>query len=300
MSQASTDLSRELADAVEATGRSVVRIEGRRRGPSTGIVWRADGLLVTCDHVLERDEEIGLGLPEGEVATAEVVGRDPSTDLALLRTKARAFAEPVWAEADALRVGHLALGVSRPGRSARAQLGVVSAVAEAWRAPAGGRIDRYVETDLGIGMGFSGSALVSPDGRMLGLNSAGLLRATSLAVPPATVKRVAEALLAHGRVRRGYLGIGTYAVDLPEALREQTGQDSALLIVSVQAGSAAAGAGLLLGDVLVAMDGQKLTHPRDLLPLLDEERIGQEARLRVVRSGEVREVAVTVGTRAKP
>jgi S1-C subfamily serine protease len=297
MGVAMSSLSQELAEAVEVAGRHVVRIEGRRRGPSSGVVWSAEGLVVTTHHVLERDEGIGVGLPDGAVATAKVVGRDPGTDLALLRVEASGLAGPVWADTEGVRIGSLALAVSRPGRSARARLGIVSALGDAWRTPAGGRLDRYVETDLGIEMGFSGSALVGADGRLLGLNTAGLVRGTSLAVPAATVRRVVDALLAHGEVPRGYLGIGTYPVELPAGLHETTGQTAALLVVSVQPGSAAATAGLVLGDALLAMDGHRLTHPRQLLALLDEDRIGKEAVLRIVRAGEPRELRLTIGTR---
>jgi S1-C subfamily serine protease len=290
-------LSLELAEAAAAAGRYVVRIEGRRRGPSSGVVIAADGLVVTNHHVLERDEGIAVGLPDGGETTATVVARDPGTDLALLRIGAGGLETPRWADAAGLRVGFLALAVSRPGRSARARLGVVSALGDAWRTPAGARLDRYLETDLGIELGFSGSALVAADGSLLGLNTAGLLRGTSLAVPPATLKRVAEQLLAHGQVPRAYLGVGTYPVDLPAAWHEAAGQSAGLVVLSVQPDSAAGRAGLLVGDILLAMDGQRLAHPRHLLALLDEEHIGKPAVVRLFRAGEPREVTVTVGTR---
>jgi S1-C subfamily serine protease len=297
MSTVISSLSQELAEAVARAGRHVVRIEGRRRGPSSGVVWSTDGLVVTNHHVLERDEGIAIGLTNGVATTARVVGRDPGTDLALLRVEASGLDAPAWSEAEGLRVGALGLAVSRPGRSARARLGIVSALGDSWRTPAGGRLDRYVETDLGIEPGFSGSALAGADGALLGLNTAGLLRGKSLAVPPATLRRVTEALLAHGQVPRAYLGIGTYPVDLPGSLHESTGQAAALVVLSVQPGSAAATAGLLLGDVLLAMDGHRLTHPRELLALLDEDRIGKESVLRVVRAGEPRDVRLIIGIR---
>jgi S1-C subfamily serine protease len=297
MSVTMSSLSQELAGAVAESGRHVVRIEGRRRGPSSGVVWSGDGLVVTNHHVLERDEGIAVGLPDGRTTTAKVVGRDPGTDIALLRADATGLEAPAWGEADTLRVGFLALAVSRPGRSARARLGVVSALGDSWRTPAGGRLDRYVETDVAIEVAFSGSALVGADGALLGLNTAGLLRGTSLALPPATVRRVAEALLAHGRVPRGYLGIGTYPVELPLAWRERMGQAAALVVLSVQAKSAAAEAGLLVGDLLLAMEGHSLEHPRELFGLLDEDRIGKESVLRIVRAGEPREIRLTIGTR---
>jgi S1-C subfamily serine protease len=174
---------------------------------------------------------------------------------------------------------------------------VISALGDSFRTAVGGRVDRHIESDLPIGMAFSGSALVGPDGILLGLNNAGLLRATPLALPLATVRRVADALLLHGHVRRGYLGVGTYPVDLPDDLKARARQETALLVVSVQPGSAAAKAGVLLGDVLLALDGQALTHPGALLSQLDEERIGVQAVLRVLRGGEARELPLVIGSR---
>jgi S1-C subfamily serine protease len=290
------DLSETLAGVVERVAPAVVRVEGRRRGPSTGVVWSED-VVATADHVLEWDEDVTVGLPDGGTATATVVGRDPGTDVAALRVTGGRLTPPSWSAADGLKVGHLVLAVSRPGRTAQARLGIVSALGEPWRPPAGGRLDRYLQSDVPIHTGFSGSALVDVAGRLLGLNTTGLLRATPLAVPAATVRRVVESLLAHGQVRRGYLGIGTQAVRLPAPFDQQLGQETGLLVSSVQPDSPAARGGVLLGDVLVAFDGHPLRHPGELVPLLDEERIGAEAKARVLRAGEPREVAVVVGAR---
>jgi S1-C subfamily serine protease len=161
----------------------------------------------------------------------------------------------------------------------------------------GGRIDTEIQTDLGIHHGFSGSALVDMRGKVLGVNTAGIYRATAVVIPTATVRRIIESLLAHGTVRRGYLGIVTQPVRLSAAVAERIGQGAALLVTAVQPGSPADQAGLVLGDAIVAFEGTALRHPGELLPLLDEERIGKEATLRVLRAGEVREIRVTVGVR---
>jgi S1-C subfamily serine protease len=176
---------------------------------------------------------------------------------------------------------------------------MVSALADSWRTPAGGKVDRYLQTDLSLHRGFSGSALVDVAGRVRGLNTAGLLRGTATAMPTATVRRVVESLLAHGQVRRGYLGIGAQPVRLPADIEARIGQPAALLVSSVQADSPAARAGLTLGDVLVALDDHPLSHPADLLPLLDEDRIGAESRARVLRGGELRDVKIVVGARGE-
>lgn len=293
MTEPLEQFSDALAAVVERTAPSVVRVEGRRRGAASGVAWSED-VVVTTHHALEFDE-VSVGLPEGRAHQASLVGRDPGTDLAVLRVPGAGLAPAAWADVDGLKVGHLVLAVSRPGRTAQARLGMVAALADGWRTPSGGKVDRYLQTDLALHSGFSGSALVDSAGRVRGLNTAGLLRATATAMPTATVRRVVESLLAHGQVRRGYLGIGAQPVRLPGGV--EGGQAAALLISSVQADSPASRGGLMLGDVLLALDGHPLAHPADLLPLLDEDRIGTTSRARVLRGGEVREVEIVIGAR---
>jgi S1-C subfamily serine protease len=292
------DLSSELAALVEAAGPSVVRVEARR-APGSGVVWSADGHVVTAHHAVEWDEGLAVGLPDGATAAARLVGRDPSTDLALLKVEAQGLAVPRWGEAPAAKVGHLALALTRPGRSVRASLGIVSVRGESWRTPAGGRLDAYLQTDIARHPGLSGSLLVLATGEAVGVNTTGLLRGQSLALTPSSVRRIVEALLAHGRVHRGYLGVGTYAVRLPERVARELHQPTALLIVSVEDDGPAGRAGLHLGDVLVAFDGQPLQKPSDLLPLIDETRVGATVEARVLRAGELRTLPVTIALRSR-
>ena len=287
-------LSDSLAGAVASAGPSVVRVEGRRRLPASGIVWSADGIIVTAHHVLERDE-ISIGLPDNQTVTATLVGRDPTTDVAVLRVKAKGLTTPTWADLDALRVGHLALALGRPGQSIRATLGIASAVGKSWRTPGGGQVDRFLQTDAAMYPGFSGGPLVDASGHLLGLNTTALLRGINVAVPEPTLRRVVESLLAHGRVRRGYLGVGAQGVRLPEALASQIGQETGLLLVSIETGSPAEQHGLLMGDTVVALDGEPVRHLDDLLILLGSERLGKTVPVRVIRGGQLQEITVTVG-----
>jgi S1-C subfamily serine protease len=297
MSDFAWQLSESLAGAVEKAAAGVVWIKGRRRRvPSSGVLW-SEGVVVTAHHVLEWDEDIEVGLPDGTTTTSSVIGRDPSTDLAALRLAVPAPAPTEWGDAGRMKAGHLVLSLSRPGRRVRARIGILGAVDEAWRTPMGGRIDAELQTDFPIHHGYSGSALVDLAGRMLGINTAGIYRATPVVIPTDTVRRVMESLLSHGQIRRGYLGIVTQPVPLPRPIAERLGQTSALLITAVHPGSPAEKGGLTLGDVLTAFEGTPLRHPGELMPLLDEERIGKEATLRVLRGGEEREVRVTVGAR---
>jgi S1-C subfamily serine protease len=235
-------------------------------------------------------------LGDGAAVPATLAGRDPGTDLALLRVAARGLAAVAWSD-DVPRAGHLVLGVSHSGRGPRAALGLVTESSGAWRTAAGGQVDRYLETDLALRPGYSGSLLADTEGRALGLNTAGLFRGTGVAVPGATVRRVAESLATHGHVRRGYLGVGTMPVALGPDQAQALSQDGGLLVTSVQAGAPAHRAGIQLGDVLLAFDGQALTRPRDLLARLDEDAVGRAVTLRVLRGGQPAEATVTVGSR---
>ena len=292
-----SELSQALAGTVAAAGQGVVRVEGRRRLSASGIVWSADGVIVTAHHVLHRDDGLRLGLADGETVPARVVGRDPTTDLAVLRAEASSLPAIEHGGDGDLRVGHLVLALGRPGRSVQATLGIVSALSDEWQTPAGGKVERYLQTDVVMYPGFSGGPLVDVAGRVCGMNSSALLRGISLALPATTVTRVVEQLLAHGRVRRGYLGVGAQPVRLPAGLVEQLGQETGLLLASVAADSPAAEAGLLLGDVIVTFAGQPVRHMDELLALLGGERVGQMVSVRIIRGRQVQDVSAKVGER---
>jgi len=290
-------LSEAFAAIVEKSSASVVRVEARRRSPSSGIVWSSDGLVVTAQHAVERDEEIEIGFFDGRTAEAKLVGRDPGSDVALLRVAAADLVVPPWSTAEP-KVGHLVLSVARPGRTARASMGIASAVSGEWRSPAGGRLERYLQTDIALQPGFSGSLLVDDRGNGLGMNTASLLRGHSLTVPTETLRRVTEALVAHGRMRRAFVGLGSMPIRLPVKAARASGQESALLVIAVQPDGPADLSGVLLGDALLALDGHALTQVDDLIEALTEERIGAELKFRILRAGEVREVAIRAGARS--
>ena len=298
MTEVLSNLSDALAATVASAGQSIVRVEGRRRLPASGIVWSADGVIVTANHVLEQEDNLRVGLPDGEAVSASMVGRDPTIDLAVLRADAAGLTSPAWAEPDSLRVAHLVLALGRPGHTVQATLGVVSAVGNGWRTPIGGRIDQYVQTDAVMYPGFSGGPLVDVTSRVVGLNTSALLRGVSVTVPAPTLRRVVETLLAHGRIRRGYLGVGAQPVRLPEVLAQQLGQETGLLLASIEASSPGQQYGLMLGDMIVALDGQPVRYLDDLLALLSGDRIGAEVPVRIVRAGQVQELTAVVGERS--
>lgn len=295
MSELLKDLSTAMAGLAEGAGASIVRVEGRSRLAATGIVYGADGVIVTAHHVVERDDNLRVGLPDGEIVAATLVGRDPGADLAVLRVVQGDLHAAQWVDADDLRVGNLALALGRPGNRVQATFGVVSALGNAWRTGAGGEIDRYLQTDVVMYPGFSGGPLVMMDGRVAGVNSSALVRGVSVAIPAATVRRVVETILMHGRMPRGYLGVGLQPVRLDAALQAELDQPTGLMLMSVEAESPAAQSGLLQGDVIVTLDGAAVRHLDDLQALLTGERVGKTVSVRLVRAGALHVQTVTIG-----
>ncbi len=296
MTQAQGTLSDLAAAAVETAGRHVVRMDARRRSGS-GIVWSADGLIVTADHIIHREDGITVGLPGGDTVPAVLVGRDSSTDVAVLRVEAAGLGVPIWRDLDGARVGHVVLALGRPGRTVRAALGILSAIGGTWRTPGGASVEHYVETDARALAGFSGGPLVDTAGRVLGLYTAGLVRGVALAVPFVTLRRIVDALKAHGRIRRAYLGVATHAAPLPAALRDQLGQRTGLLVFSVEPDGPAGRAGMVLGDTIVALDGQPVRRVDELWGLLGEGRIGAAVAVRILRAGQIQDLAVVAAER---
>ena len=292
-----SELSNDLADVVDAGSPGVARVNARRRHGASGVVWSEDGVIVTAHHVVESDENIRVTLDAGDAVDAKLVGRDPSTDVAVLKASASDLQPASWADDASARVGHLVLALGRPGNGVAATLGVVSAVGGPWRTPAGGSLARYLQTDVVMYPGFSGGPLVDSTGGVLGINTSALVRGVALTITRTSLDGIVGTLLSDGRIRRGYLGIGTQPVALPDSLRELAGQESGLLVSSVQPNSPAEKAGFLLGDTLIEVDGKSVGAPDDLMSLLGGDIIGRSASARVVRGGQLVVLDVTVGER---
>ena len=295
-------LSDDLATAVERAGRSIVAIHARPRIPASGIYWR-DGIIVAASHTVRKEQDIAITLPDGSRAQAQLVGRDGGTDVAVLRFDTtpsnKALIVANHAPNDALRVGSLVLAVGRPGdEGVTTSLGVISAVGDKWRTWSGGEIDHFVRLDLAVYDGFSGGALVDPDGAILGMNCSALARGTPLTIPNATVERVVDALLTRGHVARAYLGVAMQPVHLTRSLAEKVKTPQGVLVVMVESDSPADRAGLLVGDVIISAAGESVAEPQNIADLLAAERVGSELELEIVRGGERRTLGVTVGERA--
>ena len=302
-----------MADAVEKAAVGIVQVAGRKRGGATGIVW-ADGLVVTADHVVPgrgrgRHRKHGKGhhhgpatkptviLADGTKLDAEVVGRDPSTDIAVLKVEA-ADLTPATRSSETGRVGNLVVALGMGHGVTEATLGVLSGIGDSWRTGAGGVIDQYVQTDVLMYPGFSGGPLINTDGEVVGMNSSGLMRGASITIPNKTIDRVVSQLTEFGEVKRGYLGVRNQPARLPEKIAEELGQETGLLIAGVKAGSPAEESGLIVGDVIVSFNGRAIRHPDDLLSELSAVTPGEKTPMTVVRGGKLKNLNVKVGTQS--
>ncbi|MCY4144976.1 MAG: S1C family serine protease [Chloroflexi bacterium] len=327
MTEALKTLSADLAELVANAADSVQQVDARRRLPATGIAW-AEDLVVTAHHVVENDEDITIGSANGDRQDARLVGRDPRNDLALLRVEG-GLTPANWAADNSLRVGNLALAVARP-RRIRASAGIVSGIiqAQAARRPMRRRMakgqmkkgkrlhrqhdkwrrrmrewggfalaDGLLQLDLIMYPGFSGGALLGADGGVHGLLTSGFGGGIGIAVPVSTLRRSVAALLTDGKIRSGYIGVGVQAAQLPDALIETLEQATGLLVVSVAADSPAAAAGMLVGDILVALDKEAIADMDELQVALARLKVGAAVEMAFVRGGELREGSVVIGAR---
>jgi S1-C subfamily serine protease len=299
MSALST-LSDDLSGAVASAAKSVFAVHAGRRYPASGIHWRP-GVIVTADHALDRDDDITVTRPDGSSTPATLAGRDASTDVAVLKVDAGQTEVAVKADASALRIGHVVLAVARSsGDGPLASMGVLSALEGPWTTWRGGRVDRFVRADLSLYPGFSGGPLVDAGGKVVGLNTSGLSRHWSITLPASTIDRVTDALLARGRIPRGYLGVGLQPVRIPDPVVRSLGlkRGGGAIVVAIEAGSPAEKGGLFIGDVLVSLDGASVNDVEDIHAVLGADRVGTVLTLGVVRAGGKAEVRVTVGERS--
>jgi S1-C subfamily serine protease len=294
-------LSNELAEITAKVGAQTVAVHTESRGSSSGVIWRT-GVIVTAEHALRRDEEIQVTLPDGKVATAQLAGRDPASDLAVLKCAA-AVAAPEFADTETLGAGHLTLVVGRTRASGPvAALGFVSLATKERRLWGGGALSPYLRLDVALQRTAVGGAVVGADGKIIGIATPKFAPGGALAIPVATVNRVADALLAKGRIARGYLGVGLQPVRLPEALRQkvQRTEKTAAMVMEVEPEGPASKAGVVIGDILVKLEGKPVMRLEDVQAHLLGEGIGKPVRAEFLRGGEPREVSIVVGERPEP
>jgi S1-C subfamily serine protease len=284
---------------VESAGKSVISVlEGGREGVS-GTVWR-DGVAITAEHTIRGLDEVTVVLPAGDKAKARVTGRDHGTDIAILQVPSGLPAASITNESQS-RVGEIVLAVGRrEAEGITATYGMISAIGGPWRTWQGARVDRWLRLDLNPFTGFSGGPIVNARGESIGMATSGPRR-SAVVIPASTVNRVVDQLVQKGRIAHGYLGIGMQPVAFPEAARQSAGisAERGLLVVAVAPGSPAEQAGILLGDIIIAVEGSAIQDIQSLQPFLDSENVGKAIALDVVRGGQLAKVSVTVGEKQK-
>jgi S1-C subfamily serine protease len=294
-----TELSTSLADAVQTAAPAVVRVDARRRYGASGLAWRDDGMIVTADHVVQRDEGIVVRLPQGESVAARLVGRDSGTDIALLQAEG-SLTTTLQPAGDDPRIGNLVLALGPAIEDQpMVSFGVISAIVSPWRSWRGQSIDQIIRSDVTLYPGFSGGPLVDAGGQVVGMNTSALARGLATTLPWRVVEGIAGALAERGTVRRGYLGVTTQPVEIPQAMRDATGvdQSSGLVVLSVESSSPAESGGLLLGDIVVRLGERSIAGIEDLQEALGPGSAGAQQPVRVIRGGSLADLSVTIGER---
>jgi S1-C subfamily serine protease len=293
-----TDFSTGLTSAVQKGSAGTILVDARRRYPASGIVYAAD-LILTADHVVTREENLITMGADGKSYPVTIAGRDPGSDLALLRLSEKALTPASIAKEDP-KVGQLVLALGRPTNSGiQASWGIITAIGGPARTGRGGLLDAYIQTETISYPGFSGGPLVNTEGETLGLNTSGLSHGTALTIPIKSAWRIADSLATHGTVKRGYLGVRTQSVDLPETAKKElkNNQEHGLLVLWLEDKGPAEQGGLLVGDILVRIGEQTVGDPDDLYSALNSETVGKSIAAEILRGGKPQVIKVTVGER---
>ena len=300
MSSVLSDLSKELASAAEKVGPSVVTVHARHRLPSSGIHWRK-GVIVTANHTIRREEDLSVLLHDGKRVAAKLAGRDPGTDVAILKLDEETSAGvPQFVESSGLKLGHFVLALGRTRRASLvASAGIIGGLGGEYRTWRGGKVDQDIRLDLALYPGFSGGPLVSTDGKVLGMNTNGPGRGRAITLPVSTVNRTVDQLLEKGYIARPYLGLAMQPVSLPEAARSKlkSGAQGGLMVLHVESSGPAEKAGIVLGDVIVELQGKPALDMDNIRDLLASAKIGEAVKSTVVRAGVPVEVSITLGER---
>ena len=289
--------SDQAAQLVERTGSSVVAVHGGGRGSSSGIHWRS-GVIVTAEEVLELDGDIKITLPGGRVVEASLAGRDPSTDVAVLRIQPDGLPAASTADAAPLRPGHVVLAVGNHEGGPVASLGIVATVGGPWHSLRGGTIDNLIRVDLVLSPATEGGALIDAQGRVVGMAVLGPRRRV-LAIPTSTIDRVVDQLLAKGHVFRRYLGASLQPMrrGSPSHDARPAGSGRGVLVVSIDPDGPAGRAGLLVGDIVMTWNAKPIDRVRDVMHLLRTDSVGATVDLQLIRGGAPMALKVVLGER---
>ena len=292
--------SRAVMHAVDTVGPAVAKVDAGRGGGS-GVIFTPDGFILTNSHVVHGTRSLSVMLPDGRSMRADLIGQDVDTDLAVIRVTDPDGGQFPWAtlgDSRAIRPGQVAVAIGNPyGFHHSVTAGVISALGRSLRARSGRLMDDIIQTDASLNPGNSGGPLVTTRGEVVGINTAMILPAQGLcfAIASNTARFVASRLMRDGCIRRSYIGVAGQNVPVPRGLARahQLAVSSGVLVVSVEAGSPAATAGLLDGDIILAFSGEPITAIDDLHRRLSEDRIGKPAIVTVLRGVERRQITIT-------
>ncbi len=285
-------MSEATAEIVSKTSPSVVTVNNGM-GSGSGIVWSPEGYIVTASHVVGKRSAVEVGLGNGKNQEAKVIGRDPYTDIALLKIEAKTLKPIELGDSQNLKPGQFVLALANPfDRQVSATQGIVTAVHGAIRTLGGITIEDTIVTDARLNPGYSGGPLIDVYGKMIGLNTAYVWN-RGIAVPINTIKHIVETLKNEGKIQRAYLGIVSNTVRLPQEIATQVNQQSGVMIYQVEANSPAKKAGLAMGDVILKFNQKSIHSINDLHRYLTEEIIGKPTKLQTLRGENPTELTIT-------
>jgi S1-C subfamily serine protease len=291
-------ISQDLSNIVAEAGKAVVAVHGNRYSAS-GIHWQPE-LIVTSYESVNLDDKIYVTLPQGEKIEVSVLGSDPTTDIVVLQMPSgNELSLPRIAESSTLGVGNIVLGIGRsPESGIFASFGIVQTLGAPWRSSSGGIIDQLIRVNLNLSRQGAGGPLLDAEGNIMGFNTFGPRRSV-LTIPTSTVNRVVTQLQEKGHIPKAYVGIGMQTVKITESIQSKLSitNQSGLMIVNLEPNQAAEKAGILLGDILVSLNGQPIEESRDFQFFLDSRKIGQTIKVQFIRGGELRQLDVVVGER---
>jgi serine protease Do len=296
-----TEFSHALERLVETSAQGVVAVRAAGYRVVSGVCL-GEGLIALPDHELKRKDKVPVVLPDGTEVSATILGRDQSVDVAVLNIEAGVLKPLATANPETIRAGMLAAVVGMTidvgPSSSFGIIGAVGGPRRTWRA---GRLSQFIRLDVNLYPSQSGAAVVNVSGELIGMANAALLRHAGLALPVATLRRVADELVKEGRIRRGYLGVGIEEVPIPEFLREKLriAAQSGLMLLTVEPGASAANSGLQLGDILLSFDKQPTSTPEELQELLRGDAIGRSFDAVLIRAGNLLTVPITISEKVR-
>ncbi len=295
--------SEAIENVADKVSQSVVSVRSKTRGIGSGVVWSSDGLIVTCNHIVRKLDELEVSFSNGKSFPAKVIGNDPYSDIALLKIQATGKNDSVSlipieiGDSENLKAGQFVLALANPyGEYPSITEGIItserSSLGGGWW---GGITNNIVITDARLNPGYSGGPLVDVEGKMIGLNAA-YVSSRGIAIRASKVRNITDQLAKYGAIKIAYLGVVTDEISLPREVGAQLepSQEEGLLVLSVEKDTPAKKAGLLLGDIIIGFDALPIANIQDLRrQLLNQDVIGKSVKLAIIRGEKKSEITIT-------